>query len=117
VILAFVTENVNHNLNLRFDFLSVLGHNAVNTKGCVDMKVGDYVTVQEIMNQSEARWVVLTDIEPTPRHGVKGGIVRCVAYTKREAGKVTAELAQAGVDTYLVSGSWEELVVGGVFVE
>jgi len=81
------------------------------------MKVGEYVTVQEIMNQSEARWVVLSDIEPTPRHGVKGGTIRCIAYTKREAGMFAAELAQNDVDTVLISGSWEELVVGGVFVE
>ena len=99
------------------DFSLYFTHNAHMKKGCVYMKIGDYVTVQEIMNQSECRWVVLTDIVPTPRHGVEGGVIRYIAHTKREAGKFSAELSDKGIDTLLLSGSWEELVVGGVFVE
>jgi hypothetical protein len=81
------------------------------------MKIGDYVTVQEIMNQSKCRWVVLTDLELTPRHGVKGGTVGYIGDTKTEAGDAQYELERDGDDTYLVCGAWEELVVGGVFVE
>jgi len=81
------------------------------------MKIGDYVTVQEIMNQSACRWVVLSDLKLTKNDGVKGGIVRCIADTKTEADDAAFELDIDGVDTYVVSGTWETLFVGGVFVE
>jgi hypothetical protein len=81
------------------------------------MKVGDYVTVQEIMNQSECRWVVLANLKFTERNGVKGGTVGYIGNTKTEAGDAQYELEHDGSDTYLVCGACEELVVGGVFVE
>jgi len=81
------------------------------------MKVGDYVTVQQIMNQSAARWVVLSDMEFGAYYGVEGGIIRFIADTKAKADEKELELDRAGIDTYLVSGSWQTLVVDGVFVE
>jgi hypothetical protein len=84
------------------------------------MKIGDYVTVQEIMNQSESRWVVISDFifhDYGDYEGLKGGTVRAVAHTKREAGKKATELEHDGIPTLLISGTWEHLHVGGVFVE
>jgi len=80
------------------------------------MKIGEYITVQAIIDQSVYRWVVLSDLELTERHGVKGGIICCIAQTKAEAGKVAVALERDGADTYLVSGAWESLVVGGSLV-
>ena len=81
------------------------------------MKIGDYVTVQEIMNQSECRWVVLAKLEFTAQNGVKGGIIGYIGETKTEAGDAQYEMESDGADTYLVCGALEELVVGGVFVK
>ncbi|MCL1877449.1 MAG: hypothetical protein FWF80_01185 [Defluviitaleaceae bacterium] len=84
------------------------------------MKIGDYVTVQEIKDQSEARWVVLSDFEYRDYgdyEGIDGGIIRCIADTKREASKVSVKLHLSGTDTLLMSGAIEPLCLGGVFVE
>lgn len=83
------------------------------------MKIGDYVTVDEIMNQGTCRWVVLADLDfSSPFGGVKGGIIKCIADTKKEASEEEAKLCLGDVDTYLVSGTWEDsLVIGGVFAE
>jgi len=81
------------------------------------MKIGDYVTTQEIHNQSEYRWVVLADFVDDKYGGLLGGIIRHIADTKSEAGDVAAKLNLSGTDATVVCGSWEELVVGGVLVE
>jgi len=85
------------------------------------MKIGDYVTVQEIMDQSICRWVVLTDFKYHDfgdYEDIEGGIIRCIADTKREAAKVSVPLHLSGTDTLLVSGTWgDPLVLDGVFVE
>jgi hypothetical protein len=84
------------------------------------VKIGDYVTVQEIASQCEARWVVLTNWKYRNYDGyedVEGGIVRYIANTKREAGKAALELEHDGTDAFIVCGALEPLCVGGVFVE
>jgi hypothetical protein len=84
------------------------------------MNVGDYVTIQEIKDQSEARWVVVSDWvygDYGDYDDVEGGIIRCIADTKREAGNVSFELHSSGIDTLIVRGAIEPLSVGGVFVE
>ena len=84
------------------------------------MKIGGYVTVQEIVDQSEYRWVVLSDFEYRDYGGfedIEGGIIRCIADTKREASKVSVKLHLGGTETLLMSGAIEPLSVGGVFVE
>ena len=80
------------------------------------MKVGDYVTVQAIMNQSECRWVVLTDLIPGKYNGTAGGIVHFIG-DNDEAGDVTAKLTLGGTEALLICGALEPLCVGGVFVE
>ena len=81
------------------------------------MKIGDYATVQSIINQSDARWVVLSDLEEGKYDSVEGGIIRCISNTKREARDIAIELELSGVGTYLISGAYEGLVLDGVFVE
>lgn len=84
------------------------------------MKIGDYVTVQEIADQSECRWVVLSNFEYRDYGGyedIDGGIIRYIADTKREASKISVKLHLEGTDTLLMSGAIEPLSVGGVFVE
>ena len=84
------------------------------------MKIGDYVTIQEIADQSEYRWVVISDFEYCDYGGyedIVGGIIRCIADTKREASSVSVKLHLGGTDTLLMSGAIESLSVGGVFVE
>jgi hypothetical protein len=80
------------------------------------MKIGDYVTIQEIMNQSEARWVVLVDLAESEYGGSEGGVIRFIG-NNEEAGDITAELALNGTDALLVCGALEPLCVGGVFIE
>ena len=81
------------------------------------MKIGDYVTTQEIANQSECRWVVLIDLDFTQNGAPKGGIIKYIADTKNEAGDVWADLNLQGIATLLTCGALEPLAVGGVFVE
>jgi hypothetical protein len=80
------------------------------------MKVGDYVTVQAIANQSEARWVVLTDLTYGEYYGAEGGVIRFIG-NNEEAGDVAAEFNLSGTDALIVCGALEPLCVGGVFVE
>ena len=81
------------------------------------MKIGDYVTVDEVMNQSACRWVVLSDLQETELGGIKGGTIRFIADTKTEAGNMAVKLEQSGHTTYTVNGALDALCVGGVFVE
>jgi len=84
------------------------------------MKIGDYVTVQAIKDQSECRWVVLSDLvyhDFGDYEGIDGGIIRCIAKTKREASKVSVPLHFSGADTLLIRGAIEPLSIGGVFAE
>ena len=81
------------------------------------MKIGDYVTVDEVMNQSECRWVVLVDLTFDNEGDIEGGTISFIADTKVEAGKVAAKLNTSGTEAFLMSGTWETLCVGGVFVE
>ena len=84
------------------------------------MKVGDYVTVQAIKDQSVARWVVISDLKYNDYGdytGIDGDIIRCIADTKREAGKVSTPLHLSGEDVILIRGAIEPLSVGGVFAK
>ena len=82
------------------------------------MKIGDYVTTQEIADQSTYRWVVLSDLDFTESGRPSGGIIRCIADTKKEAGQFWAEINLKGDTTSLLTcGALEPLSVGGVLVE
>ena len=82
------------------------------------MKIGDYITVQEITNQSVCRWVVLSDLVYNEYGGITGGIIKVIAGTKKEAWEKEDELGLNDTDTYLVNGTWDDsVIVGGVFVE
>jgi len=81
------------------------------------MKIGDYVTTQEIHDQSECRWVVLVNLVDDAYGGVDGGIIEHISHTKTEAGKIAAKLNQSGTEAVIICGAFESLSVGGVFVE
>jgi len=81
------------------------------------MKIGEYVTTQEISNQSACRWVVLVDIKEGVYNSVEGGIIRYISDTKRDAGHIAAQLNLSGTEAVLICGALESLSVGGVFVE
>ena len=84
------------------------------------MKIGDYVTIQAIKDQSECRWVVLSNLvfeDYGGYEGLEGGIIRCIANTKREAGDFNVELNSDTNPSILICGAIEPLSVGGVFVE
>jgi hypothetical protein len=83
------------------------------------MKVGDYVTIQAIKDQSVARWVVLTDVVVKDYGycvGHEGGIIRFIG-DNEEAGDAAAALENSGTRTLIIRGAIEPLSVGGVFVE
>jgi hypothetical protein len=80
------------------------------------MKIGDYVTIQAIKDQSVARWVVLTDLIVGEYGGTTGGVIRFIG-NNEEAGNLTAELSLGGTRALLVCGALEPLCVGSVFVE
>jgi len=81
------------------------------------MKIGDYVTTQEIADQSAHRWVLLTDFVYGEYSSVVGGTIALIADTKTEAWEKEIALGLVDTDTLLVCGALEPLSVGGVFVE
>ena len=80
------------------------------------MKIGDYVTVQQIADQSECRWVVLTDLVAGKYGGTTAGVIRFIG-DNEAAGDVAADFNLNGTDALLVCGALEPLCVGGIFVE
>jgi hypothetical protein len=83
----------------------------------MNMKIGDYVTVQDIANQSLDRWVVLVDLLFTDDGNIDGGTIKYIGKTKAEAGSMTAKLNLKGIPALLVCGDIEPLSVGGIFVK
>ena len=81
------------------------------------MNIGDYVTVQDIANQTAHRWVVLVDLKTDDDGDIDGGTIKYIEDTKVKAGNKRAKLSDKGITSLLVSGSAEGLVVGGVFVK
>jgi hypothetical protein len=82
------------------------------------MKIGEYITIDEIKNQSICRWVVLVDLDFSAQFGgLEGGIVKFIEDTKTEAGNKAAELNLNGTDATIICGALEDLSVGGVFVK
>ena len=75
------------------------------------MKIGDYVTTQQIADQSVCRWVVLVDIKDGIYGGVEGGIIKYIEDTKTKAGDKAAELNLSGIEAYLLCGALEPLSV------
>ena len=80
------------------------------------MKIGDYVTVQEIKNQSECRWVVLSDLVAGKYGGLTGGIIRFIG-DNEDAVNAICGIEADGTNALLVCGALEPLCVGSVFVE
>ncbi|MCL2223770.1 MAG: hypothetical protein FWB96_02245 [Defluviitaleaceae bacterium] len=80
------------------------------------MKIGDYVTTEQILNQSECRWVVLTDLTYGEYIGAEGGIIRFIG-DNEEAGNAAAEIELGGTDTLLVGGTEKQLCVGDIFID
>ncbi|MCL1845017.1 MAG: hypothetical protein FWF77_03850 [Defluviitaleaceae bacterium] len=85
------------------------------------MKVGDYVTIQEIKDQSEARWVVLTDLDYRDfgdYEDVEGGIIRHIDDSNGKAWDAWSKFNSEENPSLLIRGAIESLSVGGVvFVE
>jgi hypothetical protein len=83
------------------------------------MKIGDYVTVEDIMNQSACKWVVLVDlVTDDDEAAVLGGTVKIIEDTKTAASRKAKPLYDADIDTLLVPGALgPSVIVGGVFVD
>jgi len=83
------------------------------------VKIGEYVKIQTIKDQSTARWVVLSDLLFDENGDADGGIVRCIESTKSKAGDIAYDLDKNGTENLLVCGALKEyeLCVGGVLVE
>ena len=83
------------------------------------MKIGEYVLIQEIKNQSKARWVVLSNLTFTANGSPEGGAICYIADTKGAAGDFAYDLDCDGTENLLVCGTLDEyeLCVGGVIVE
>jgi hypothetical protein len=79
------------------------------------MNIGDYVTVQDIKDQTAHRWVVLVDLVIDDDGDIDGGTIKYIEATKVKAGNKTAKLYDKGITSLLISGSTEGLCVGGVF--
>jgi len=80
------------------------------------MKIGDYVTVQQIADQSECRWVVLTNLVAGKYGGTTAGVISFIG-DNEEAVDAICEIEADGTNALLVCGTLEPLCVGSVFVE
>jgi hypothetical protein len=83
------------------------------------MKIGEYATTDEIMNQSTHKWVVLVDLDIEDGGAqILGGMVKFIEDTKAAADKKTEPLYKNDVDAIIISGLPEEQVIlSGVLVE
>ena len=80
------------------------------------MKIGDVVTIDDIKDQSDFRWVVLTNLIFDEDGDIDGGTVECLESSKVRAGNRAIELDHQGIETYLVAGAVEGICIGEVFV-
>lgn len=83
------------------------------------MKLGEFATVSEIMNQAEKKWVVLADLQIIDDTAeVIGGIIKFIENTKNEASKKAERLYENNIDALLVPGLPDEAYcLGGVLVQ
>ena len=83
------------------------------------MKIGEYVSIESIMNQSMYKWVVLVDLQ-IDDEGVEvlGGTIKFIGNTKSETGKKAETLYDMGVDAMVIPGLPDEKVIlSGVLVQ
>jgi len=80
------------------------------------MKIGDYVTVQNIANQETLRWVVLKNLDFNDEGDIKGGVIGFISNSRIEAANASVAMDISGDTTLLVSGATDTLTVGGVLI-
>jgi len=79
------------------------------------VKIGDFITTKEAMDQSDFKWVVFDDFEYGRFESIFGGTIRYLGDSLDEAGEVSAKIHADGGMALSVEG-WHgyQLHVGGV---
>ena len=81
------------------------------------MMIGDIVTIQQIKDQTEYRWVVLADLARNKDGSIKHGTVKYISDTKTKAGKKAIKLMNEGNIPLVIQGVSDPVQVGSVFVK
>ena len=79
------------------------------------MNIGDYVLIDEIINQSEYRWVVLSPLTYDGNFEI-GGRVSALAQSVIDADKVASEIRSNGEEALVLEGLTPGVILEGVFV-
>ena len=82
------------------------------------MKIGDKVLTEEVENQSEHKWVVLSPLNFDDNDHVIGGTIHSFVQTKAAAEKKASQIRKTGNRALVVDGYTPETVlsIGEVFV-
>jgi len=79
------------------------------------MNIGDYVLIDEIINQSEYRWVVLSPLTYDDGFEI-GGCVHAFTQSVTDADNAAAKLWDNGEDALVLEGLTPGVILEGVFV-
>ena len=79
------------------------------------MHIGDYVLIDEIINQSEYKWVVLSSLTYEDDFEV-GGRVSALTQSVIEADHAASAIRRKGEEALVLEGLAQGLVLEGVFV-
>jgi hypothetical protein len=80
------------------------------------VKIGDYVQMEAVMNQTDHKWVVLSPLTIDEYGDVSGGCVFALEHLVSVADKKASAARKNGERALVVQGLTPGVIVGGVFV-
>jgi len=80
------------------------------------MKVGDYVFIEAVINQTEHKWVVLSPLVLDEEGDVTGGYIIALERLVSAADKKAYAARKKGERALVVQGLTPGVIAGGVFV-
>jgi hypothetical protein len=79
------------------------------------MNIGDYVLIDDIINQSEYRWVVLSPLTYDGDFEI-GGHVFALTQSVTDADNAASKIRTKGEDVLVLEGLTPGIILEGVFV-
>ncbi|MDR2167749.1 MAG: hypothetical protein LBE35_07875 [Clostridiales bacterium] len=81
------------------------------------MKVGDMVSLRDVKNQQEHKWVVLSPLTLDEDEHVRGGRIHAVFGKNIDAEREATAVYRRGGDVLVVEGFTPGIKVGDLFVD
>lgn len=83
----------------------------------VNVDIGDYVLIDDVINQSKHRWVVLSPLTYDDEGLEIGGCVRAITQFVADADKIAAEIWDEDEEALVLEGLTPGVILEGVFVK